>query len=89
MTSQETNTDNKIFLGGESVMLTEDANIKSKKLADGAKKDIGKEIIGLTAFSITAIAALGFYTQGLGLLPTAAIFLLGPIIKLVLDRLNK
>jgi hypothetical protein len=89
MTSQETNTDNKIFLGGESVMLTEDANIKSKKLADEAKKDIGKEIIGLTAFSITAIAALGFYTQGLGLLPTAAIFLLGPIIKLVLDRLNK
>ena len=45
MASQETNTDNKIFLGGESVMLTQDANIKSKKLADEAKKDIGKEII--------------------------------------------
>lgn len=89
MASQETNTDNKIFLGGESVMLTQDANIKSKKLADEAKKDIGKEIIGLTAFSITTIAALGFYNQGLGLLPTSAIFLLGPIIKLILDRLNK
>ena len=89
MASHETNTNNKIFLGGESVMLTQDANIKSKKLADEAKKDIGKEIIGLAAFSITTIIALGFYNQGLGLLPTAAIFLLGPIIKLILDRLNK
>jgi hypothetical protein len=89
MASQETNNSNKIFLGGESVMLTQDANIKSKKLADESKKDIGKEIIGLAAFTITTIAALGFYNQGLGLLPTVAIFLLGPIIKLILDRLNK
>ena len=89
MASQETNTDNNIFLGGESVMLTQDANIKSKKLADEAKKDIGKETIGLAVFSITTIAALGFYNQGLELLPTAAIFLLGPIMKLILDRLNK
>ncbi len=89
MVSQETDTDNKIFLGGESVMLTQDANIKSKKLQDEAKKDIGKEIIGLAAFSLTTITAFGFYNQGLGLLPSAAIFLLGPIIKLILDRLNK
>ena len=87
MPSQETNPDN--FLGGESVMLTEDADVKSRKLADDAKNEIGKEIIGLVAFTITTFTALGLYTQGLELLHTAAIFFLGPIIKLILDRLNK
>ena len=89
MTSQEIKTENKIFLGGESVMLTEDADTKSRKFADDAKKEIGKEIIGLAAFTITTFTALRLYTQGLEILPTAAIFLLGPIIKLILDRLNK
>ncbi|WP_455368254.1 hypothetical protein [[Eubacterium] cellulosolvens] len=89
MTSQEIKTENKIFLGGESVMLTEDADIKSRKLADDAKTEIGKEIIGLVAFTITTFTALRLYTQGHEILPTAAIFLIGPIIKLILDRLNK
>ncbi|MFC1507283.1 hypothetical protein ACFLQ6_09480 [Thermoproteota archaeon] len=31
MASQETNTDNNIFLGGESVMLTQDANINTRE----------------------------------------------------------
>ena len=89
MTSQETKTDNNIFLGGESVMLTEDANIKSKKLADEVNKEIGIETIGLIIFSITTFTALGLHIQGLELLPTSAVFLIGPIIKLILDRLNK
>ena len=87
MPSQEAKPDN--FLGGESVMLTEDADIKSKKFAREAKNEIGKEIIGLVAFTITTFTALELYAQGFEILRTAAIFLLGPVIKLILDRLNK